>query len=548
MSTINEELDYLEETKRLIKEAIRDKGQVITNADSFRSYVDKIYNISTGGHAYYIPQFQHSLSDSMIGRTSTLNIDKSYITMELVTGDIILGNYNDVYNTNNITLNSVESVEENPLDNTQYSITFTYLGLLRGVINTSDATASAINIEAGKTAYINGSKVTGSLETAEPYNNKEVTSIYINNTTTLVENTMGYPILMKQNSRLLLDNSIVVSALHLNASDIKEGVTLFGVTGTLHELDTSDANATTIDLIEGKTAYVNDVKIIGTLAPYLGAIQTSTSSTLQNDGLLVKTRFSNKLYVDTNVDISIKSSLADTATAIGLTADKIKQGVTLLGITGSVEPIPANTTKVTTEGSGYAADSITETSNYLTMTKSDSNPVLISSNVNYKYNVSKSAAATAINLTADKIKEGETILGIQGTHSGSSSTQDATATASDIISGQTAYARSIKLIGTLPVYNGNTILTKDDVVYSNNGLSYYSDLFDSTGYVIKNGRIIMTASDNEIATAVNITSNMIATGTTLFGVQGSYVGNGVLSQAEYDACEALADSIWPNAV
>ena len=51
---------------------------------------------------------------------------------------------------------------------------------------------------------------------------------------------MGYLILMKPNSRLLLDNSIVVSALHLNPTDINEGVSLFGVNGTLHELDTSD--------------------------------------------------------------------------------------------------------------------------------------------------------------------------------------------------------------------------------------------------------------------------------------------------------------------
>lgn len=546
--SLKEDLDYLEETKRLIKEAIRDKGQEITTVDTFRSYVDKIYNISTGGHAYYIPKFQHSLSDAMIGQTSTLAIDKAYITMDLIQGDIILGNYNDVNNTNNLTMNSVISVEENSLINTKYTITFTYLGILKGVIDTQDATAAAINIETGKTAYINGSKVTGTLQTIEPYNNREVTSIYVNNDNTLVENTMGYPILMKQNSRLLLDNNIVISALHLNAADIKEGVTLFGLTGTLRELDTSDANATAVDLIEGKTAYVNDVKITGTLTPYLGTIQSSTSTTLQNDGLLVKTRFNNKMYADTNTDISIKTSLADTASAIGLTADKIKQGVTVLGIAGSVEPIPVNTTRVTTEGTGYSADSITETSNYITIAKSSVNPTLISSNVNYKYNVSKTATATAIGLTADKIAEGETILGIEGTHSGSAITEDATAYASDIISGKTAYARNTKLTGTIPVYDGNTILTKDDIIYNNNGLSYYSGLFDTTGYVIKNGRIIITASDSEIANAASLTSNMIANGTTLFGVLGTYVGDSAISQEEYDACEALANSIWPSAI
>ena len=48
MSTLQDELDYLQETKVLIKEAIINKGQDITDQDSFRSYVDKIDNIETG--------------------------------------------------------------------------------------------------------------------------------------------------------------------------------------------------------------------------------------------------------------------------------------------------------------------------------------------------------------------------------------------------------------------------------------------------------------------------------------------------------------------
>lgn len=45
---------------------------------------------------------------------------------------------------------------------------------------------------------------------------------------------------------------------------IKEGITLGGVTGTLKDLDTSDANARPEDIAKGKTAYVNGVKITGT--------------------------------------------------------------------------------------------------------------------------------------------------------------------------------------------------------------------------------------------------------------------------------------------
>ena len=51
---------------------------------------------------------------------------------------------------------------------------------------------------------------------------------------------------------------------------IKAGITLGGVTGTLEDLDTSDATATPEDILEGKTAYVNGVKITGTMKETYG--------------------------------------------------------------------------------------------------------------------------------------------------------------------------------------------------------------------------------------------------------------------------------------
>ena len=51
---------------------------------------------------------------------------------------------------------------------------------------------------------------------------------------------------------------------NLLASYIKKGITIGGITGTFEVLDTSDANARPEDILEGKTAYVNGVKITGT--------------------------------------------------------------------------------------------------------------------------------------------------------------------------------------------------------------------------------------------------------------------------------------------
>lgn len=48
MGTIKDKLNYLNETKTMMKEALIEKGQEVTDEDTFRSYVDKIKNIKGG--------------------------------------------------------------------------------------------------------------------------------------------------------------------------------------------------------------------------------------------------------------------------------------------------------------------------------------------------------------------------------------------------------------------------------------------------------------------------------------------------------------------
>ena len=48
MGTINDKLEYLNQTKQDIKQAIINKGQNITEEDTFRSYADKINDIQLG--------------------------------------------------------------------------------------------------------------------------------------------------------------------------------------------------------------------------------------------------------------------------------------------------------------------------------------------------------------------------------------------------------------------------------------------------------------------------------------------------------------------
>lgn len=60
-----------------------------------------------------------------------------------------------------------------------------------------------------------------------------------------------------------LDEILLDKETNLLSENLKEGVTVLGVTGTLETLDTSDATAQASDIVEGKTAYVNGEKITG---------------------------------------------------------------------------------------------------------------------------------------------------------------------------------------------------------------------------------------------------------------------------------------------
>lgn len=79
MSNINNKLDYLDETKQLIKQAIIDKGQEVSDEDTFRSYVDKISDIETG----------NDTKDATATSNDILYPETAYISNGKVTGNIM---------------------------------------------------------------------------------------------------------------------------------------------------------------------------------------------------------------------------------------------------------------------------------------------------------------------------------------------------------------------------------------------------------------------------------------------------------------------------
>lgn len=132
------------------------------------------------------------------------------------------------------------------------------MGRLKDVTGTftSDANAAAGDVLSGKTAYVNGSKITGTME------NKEAETF----------NTSGSDRTIASGKYLSGVQTIKgVKTNNIDAANIKAGITvkvgdandagrIKNVTGTF----TSDATATAADIASGKTAYVNGVKITGT--------------------------------------------------------------------------------------------------------------------------------------------------------------------------------------------------------------------------------------------------------------------------------------------
>ncbi len=70
----------------------------------------------------------------------------------------------------------------------------------------------------------------------------------------------------------------------LIASNIKKGITIGGITGTLDILDTSDATATPEDIAMGKTAYAKGKKITGTRVVNIPDTETYTCCYADIDG------------------------------------------------------------------------------------------------------------------------------------------------------------------------------------------------------------------------------------------------------------------------
>lgn len=303
MGTINDKIEYLAETKNLIKQAIIAKGQAIEDNDTFRSFAQKIQNISTGIDT---SDANATMKDILTGKTA-------YVNGEKITGTI----------ANNGDLVVTPSTDEQ--DNSAGYYTSIQV---RPVTSAIDTNIKAENIKSnvsilgitGSVIELNGHEVQVTPSTKQKIitpeeNYNALTKVTIDAVTNTIDS-------------------------NIQAGNIKKDVNILGVIGTYEGLNTNDANATAADLLPNKTAYVKGELITGSMNKQ----STATCTQEVNAELLSETSEvkvegkwdgSETTYIDNTCILGAKISYASLANIIGLTANKIKSGETILGIEGT---------------------------------------------------------------------------------------------------------------------------------------------------------------------------------------------------------------------
>ena len=256
-----------------------------------------------------------------------------------------------------ISVKGGEISEDTPL--TQFAAAIT--SIPEG-IDTADATAVAADIREGKTAYINGQKVTGTInnatnDVAVTVNEVEVPAgLYTESRTykvgTAVEGGYYTPGIDDQYigaGTFLTTPATIAGSVWLYPENIKKGVTIFNVTGSYEgeSTDLSFVTATASDILAGRTGVdSNGNPVYGMIPDQTGTQQIAGNRVeilagfYRNTTFTVGTAKGAEVFVPGTSDKTIAANtyLTEVQTIKGdanLVADNIAEGVSIFGVTGT---------------------------------------------------------------------------------------------------------------------------------------------------------------------------------------------------------------------
>lgn len=380
----------------------------------------------------------------------------------------------------------------------------------------SDATASTGEILSGETAYSGGKKITGTMV------NQGAKTAALN-----------------------CGGSYTIPAGYHNGSGKVTANSLSSQTA---------GTASAGDILAGKTAYVDGVKITGTIATQ-GA-KTITPSTL------VQTAVPSGIYTTGAVTVSAvptqTKSVSPTTASQTVTPDngKFLSSVSVGAISTQTKSVtPTTSIQTVSPDSGkyltsvsvgaipntYVKPSVTKAAT--TYTPTTSNQTIAAGT--YCSGIQTIAGDT--DLVSANIKSGVSIFGVEGSLTPGVDTSDATATSTDIAAGTTAYVNGTKITGVVPVVSAYETVVYDKasvgVWGTNISLSYFVN--DDNGILIKDwGAVFVRAPLSEFgdATAADVAEGKTFTSSTGLKVTGTMTSSTSL------ACEVTVENTSSYAI
>lgn len=120
------------------------------------------------------------------------------------------------------------------------------------------------------------------------------------------------------------------------SENIKSGVTILNINGKSSVVDTEDATALISDITRGKTAYINGQLITGNLPEITGTGILGYGRVIQNNEYLeISSNIQANMILRQNAIVVHSTSIANVASAINLTANKLLVGYNILNIDGT---------------------------------------------------------------------------------------------------------------------------------------------------------------------------------------------------------------------